>query len=178
MQEDEIKSINWKEKFWIPVCLILISGFVGIIVAYTWEHFKFKREVLFERNLDYIIDSRDQAIEIYTSVDRIRRSIRTDELNSINRNLSCNGSDFKELREELRIQARKINYLSSFTEGIFETDSIPLYVDDFKGQLQPYLKCLKEERFRCNCTKKYPNLMNPLNSVIRMHTKEINKRIK
>ncbi len=176
-KHDELPSDSklslWKE-LWYPMILILFTGVIGVGVTYTWEYFKFKRETVFERKMDYIIDSRDEAAKLYVSIDNVRRVIRSQENDKWRRRVECNHSNFKGQVEELKSYALRVNYLSDFSKGIISGDSIVVNVKQFKETLKSYLKCLKENE-SCQCTNKHTELMSPLKNIIYLHTKELNE---
>lgn len=169
-------KISYKKELWIPILLILISGLMGSGVAYMWEYFKFKRETIFERKMDYIISSRKEATELFVSIDGVRRVIRSIERDKKVRGIYCNTNDFAGQIEELKSYALRVNYLADFSEGIIDEESMTENVEEFKETLKLYLQCLQSET-NCGCSDQYPLLMDPVKNIIWLHTMELNEQI-
>jgi hypothetical protein len=175
----EGRAFSWKKELGVPIILTLFAGLVGVGVSYTWEFFKFKRETLFEKRLDLIMDSRRQAADIFIEFDRLRRQIDSNERYFAARGSgNCNPENMTSQVEELKALGLRLNYLDEFDKGIISTDEVSLNVKTFKDQLKGYLECLQNNRSCAICTSNYPELMTPLQNIIGLHTTEINNQIR
>lgn len=180
MREGE--RFSWKQDLFVPAVLLIFAGLVGVGVSYTWEYFKFKRETLFEKKIDMIIDSRRQVTDVYVEFDRLRRQIDSDEKHYANQKAAgtgtCGPEKSKSEREELKVLGLRIKYLDQFSQGLIDKTKAKENIDSFKEQLKGYLDCLEKNTGCQKCTEEHPRLMEPLQKVIDLHTSEILTQIK
>lgn len=178
----ECKSFSWKKDLVVPAMLLLFAGLVGVGVSYTWEFFKFKRETLFEKKIEMIIDSRRQVAEVYVEFDRLRRQIDSDEkyyaTQKAEGTSTCDPEKLKSEREELKVLGLRIKYLDQFSQGLINKTEAGKNIDSFKAQLKGYLDCLEKNTDCKTCTSDNPHLMEPLQNIIDLHTTEILTQIK
>lgn len=176
LSKQKEKNIYLGKDLGVPLLLILFSGLVGIAVGYFWEDFKFKKDTVFSKKIEYIIESRKEATDLFINVDSERRFIRSLENQSRKRNLPCTYSDYAGQIERIKRSALRVNYLSEFSKGILTDNAIPTNVQLFTKELDSYIKCLIINN-DCNCTNEYIGLMDPLRKIIDLHTQELNKQI-
>jgi hypothetical protein len=175
----ENKGFPWKKELAVPMILMLFAGIVGVGVGYTWEFFKFKRETLFEKRIDLIMDSRRQAADVFIEFDRLRRQIESNEKYFAAKGSgSCDPENLTSQVEELKALGLRLNYLDEFSKGIITSDEVSGNIRLFKEQLKGYLDCLKTNTKCTICTAEYPELMPPLQKIIELHTNEINSQIR
>jgi hypothetical protein len=178
----EGKSFSWKKDLIVPAVLLLFAGLVGVGVGYIWEFFKFKRETLFEKKIEMIIDSRRQVADFYVEFDRLRRQIDSDERQYATENDegtgTCDPEKLQSEREELKVFALRINYLNDFSQGLINKTEAKTNIDSFNAQLKEYHDCLEKNTGCETCTKDRPHLMEPLQKIIDLHTAEILNQIK
>jgi len=177
----EGKRFSWKKDLIVPIVLLLFAGLVGVGVSYTWEFFKFKRETLFEKKIEMIIDSRRQVADVYVEFDRLRRQIDSDEkyyaTEKDKGTGSCDPERLKSEREELKVLGLRIKYLDQFSQGLINKKEAKENIDLFNAQLKEYLECLEKNTGCQTCTKDHPHLMEPLQKIIDLHTNEILNQI-
>jgi hypothetical protein len=181
------KSIEWKKyfvnalKYFVKA---LICGFVAIIFAYSWEYFKFKREVQFERKIDLIIENRKQVADIYVEVDRLRRQINSNEVYlhkqaEIENNFKgCNPELYNDDIDQLKALTLRLNYIDELNKNIIDSDSINFQLENFKNKMKEYISCIEKNKFCEICTEKVPDLLIPLEKIIELHTEQIINLVK
>ena len=174
----ENRGFSWKKELAVPMILMLFAGIVGVAVSYTWEFFKFKRETLFLKRIDLIIDSRKQAADIFIEFDRLRRQIDSNEKYfAAKKDGNCDPENLRSQIEELKALGLRLNYIDEFSKGIISEEEVSKSIKLFKEQLKGYLNCLTKNTDCTICTAKYPELMTPLQKIIELHTAEINAQV-
>ena len=171
------EPFNWKKELFVPMVLTIFTGLVGICVAYSWEFFKFKRETLFEKRIDLILESRKQVADVYVEFDRIRRQIRSNEVYFKEQGSGCDPKNLKSQVEEIKAIGLRLNHIDEFSKVIVSNTEVADNVKLFKEQLKEYLECIKRNTNCEVCTDKFPELMAPLQKVIELHTLEINTQV-
>ena len=178
----EGERFSWRKDLVVPAVLLLFAGLVGVGVSYSWEFFKFKRETLFEKRIDMIIDSRRQVADIYVEFDRLRRQIDSDEKYYATQKAeganTCDPEKLKSEREELKVLVLRLNYLDKFSQGLINKTGAKENFELFNKQLKEYHDCLEKNTSCERCTKDRPHLMDPLQKIIDLHTDEILSQIK
>ena len=178
-ETSENKPFSWKKELAVPIVLTLFGGIVGVGVGYTWEFFKFKRETLFEKRIDLILDSRKQSAEIFIEFDRLRRQIDSNEKYfAAKKNRNCDPDNLKSQVEELKALGLRLNYVDEFSKGVISNTDVAEKIASFKEQLRSYLDCLTHNTNCSLCTAKFPELTAPLQKIIELHTAELNAQIR
>ena len=176
MSED--KGFSWKKELVVPALLLLFGGLIGVGISYTWEFFKFKRETLFTTRIEMIRDSRNQLADAFVELDRLRRQIRADQeqVYAAKGAGACNPDDLKSQREELKSLNLRLIYLDKFSKNLITNGADGDNMTAFNKQMEGYLECLRQPTCK-KCTDDYPNLMDPLQNLIDLHTTEISNQV-
>ena len=175
IEEIRIKS-NWLMDLRTPIIMTLFAGFVGIGVGYTWEYFKFKRQTVFEKRIDLILDSRKQVQDLFIEYDRLFRQIRSYEKEYKRQNI-CDPRNFSNQIEELKLLGLRVRYIKEFSKGVIHNPELNTYIDAFEKENVEYINCLSQNMDCEICTNKFPNILNHINKIIELHTNEINSQI-
>lgn len=159
----------------------LIKGFFallfGLILAYFWEYFKFKRETVFSKKIDLILDSREKNEELYVEFDRIRRGIWDEELQTKKAGKCDSVSQYQPYTKQLKVITRQLDNIAKFNYGIMDTTEVSKNVKLLSYDMKAYIKCLSEKGNCEICTEKYSELPSKFSNIINDHTKEINNQI-
>lgn len=175
-KKSSAKDTTLRKGLIYPMVLILFSGFVGILIANFWEYFKFKREVLFEQQIEYLTDNRREVNDLYISIDGLIRTIRSQEKSNNAIGIDCGIQNFRNPIENLKAQTLKVSYVNEFSEGIMSNDSVMYYSNEFKSGVARYIECL-EKRQKCDCSVRNNNMMLPLKKVIYSYTTELKNKL-
>ncbi|MDR0605799.1 MAG: hypothetical protein LBG80_16015 [Bacteroidales bacterium] len=180
-----VKTImNWKN-YLVKTIMIwknyliktIIYAVVGIIIAWAWEYFKFKREVQFERKIDLIIENRKQVADIYVEIDQIRRQITSNEIYSKNNSSStCDPSINGGYVEQLKVLALRLNYIDELNKNIIKSDSLIFQLERFKNKMKAYIKCVEGNTDCEICSD--DDLVGPIAKIIELHTEQILNLVK
>jgi len=160
-----------------PMFLTLFAGLVTIGVGYFWEYFKFKRQTVFEKRINLILDSRKQVQDTYIEFDRIIRQTRAYE-KAFRQQNSCDPQNLSSQLEEIKLLSLKVAYIKEFSKGIIENPELASNIDLFIAENKHYINCIQKNTNCEICTDQYPSQLTYLNKVIELHTQEINMQIK
>ncbi len=167
---------SWRKELRVPIILTLFAGLVSVGVGYTWEYFKFKRQTVFEKRIDLILDSRKQVQEIYIEYDRLIRQVRSYEKEYKRLNM-CDPQNLSSQVEEIKLLGLRVKYIQEFSKGVINNPELKSNIDAFDVENLKYIGCLTSNSSCEICTDKYPDLLKYLNKIIELHTAEINSQI-
>lgn len=175
--EERKSRFAWIKELRKPALLAIFAGLISIGVGYTWEYFKFKRQTVFEKRIDLILESRKQVQDIYIEYDRLIRQTRAYEKEYKRLNL-CDQQNLSGQVEEIKLLGLRVKYIKEFSKGVISNSELQNNIDSFENENLKYINCLNSNTDCRICTDEFPLTLSYLNKIIELHTMEINSQIK
>lgn len=167
----------FREELLTPLIKGLITLVVGVLIAFFWEYYKFKKEVIFSKKIELILESREKIEDLYLQFDRIKRDIWSIELKNRRDNDCLNKEVFTPFIEEMKSIPIQLDNISKFNSGVMDTTAISQHSKSFVSLLSKYKNCLETKTDCVICTQEVRGISDSLSIIIADHTQEINKQI-